>query len=72
LAILPFCMWGFRLRDGERYGKRRSPDGIPMKKLYVRPLNESDHQGFIDSALDTGIDNVDGHALHVRSEMLRI
>ena len=33
-----------------------------LKKLFVRSLDESEHQGFIDSALDTGIDNFKGHA----------
>ena len=41
-----------------------------LKKLYVGLLDESERQGLIDSALDTGIDNVEGYALHVRSEKL--
>jgi hypothetical protein len=43
-----------------------------LKKLYVGLLDESERQGLIDSALDTGIDNVEGYALHVRSEKLSL
>jgi hypothetical protein len=43
-----------------------------LKELYVRSLDESEYQRLIGIALDTGIGNFEGHALHVRSEMLRI
>jgi len=43
-----------------------------LKKLYVGLLDESERQGLIDSALDTGIDNIEGYALHVHSKKLRI
>jgi hypothetical protein len=36
-----------------------------LKELYVRSLDESEYQRLIGIALDTGIDNFEGHALHV-------
>jgi hypothetical protein len=36
-----------------------------LKEFYVRSLDESEYQRLIGIALDTGIGNFEGHALHV-------
>ena len=36
-----------------------------MKELYVYSLDESEYQRLIGIALDAGIGNFEGHALHV-------
>jgi hypothetical protein len=68
--------WGFRLRDEGSTVNAGLLDGYRayrmLKELYVRSLDESEYQRLIGIALDTGIGNFEGHALHVRSEMLRI